>query len=602
MGIFRKSTNITPLPDISEKTGNENIFIERPRICCIDIGNEIISALKQNGANIYEGTLGAKIKIPNSRHHDNHVLLLKYDFPPNLHEYDIFIIDLNRFSTIDYKSEDHTRKMHSGKSSLSLLSSHPETLFDPRPLSSLILGNQLRQISNRKYLVLAFSSEAYEIEYDSVLISENGYERQGTESHNIYSFWDNIPTSDSKYGEELFIGQMREDMYSLLDKFKSGIFYNQTFYHPITWTNSGSELNSRYFPLYTNLNGDIVSFMESRELETLILLPQIEDKKNFILEFIYKVAPSIIPELFPYSTTFGWKDQPEYWLPKHADLIQENKIIQTEFEKQLKENQHKIENNFKKYSFLHNILTETGEELVTALIKYFKWLEFENIENVDEANSNLGILEEDIQINLPNGILIIECKGIGGTSTDSDCNQISKIKHRRCKERNKFDVFALYIVNHQRYLPPLKRQNPPFSQHQIQDAKNDERGLVSTWQLYNLYFEIENGIISKEEARNAILEYGLIEFRPKNLIFIQEPIEIFNDGLVCIVNIDGIDLSVNDELYIERNGKFKKVKLEDIQDNGKSIKQISKGEYGLRLSSKITKKSILWKKAVPNIP
>ena len=148
----------------------------------------------------------------------------------------------------------------------------------------------------------------------------------------------------------------------------------------------------------------------------------------------------------------------------------------------------------------------------------------------------------------------------------------------------------------QRYLPPLKRQIPPFSEHQIQDAKNDERGLLSTWQLFNLYFEISEGLISKEEARKSILEFGLVQFRPKDLCFVSETTEIFNEGRVCIVNIDNVTISIEDELFIEKNGKFSKVKLLDIQENGKSVQQVSNGEYGLKLSSKISKKSLIWKK------
>ena len=71
---------------------------------------------------------------------------------------------------------------------------------------------------------------------------------------------------------------------------------------------------------------------------------------------------------------------------------------------------------------------------------------------------------------------------IGGTSKDEECSQIFKIKSRRMKELKRFDVFGLYIVNHQKHLPPLNRENPPFTENQIQDAINDERGLLTTWQ------------------------------------------------------------------------------------------------------------------------
>jgi len=258
--------------------------------------------------------------------------------------------------------------------------------------------------------------------------------------------------------------------------------------------------------------------------------------------------------------------------------------------------EQKIEENIERFSFLHEIISETGDKLTSSLIKFFNWFGFDNVNDFDKTNTNSLALEEDIQVKLPKGLLIIECKGIGGTSTDADCSQISKIKHRRCKERKNFDVFALYIVNHQRYLPPLNRKNPPFTNHQIEDAKNDERGLLTTWQLFQLYFDIEAGVITKEEAREMILEYGLIEFTPKGLSLLYEPNEIFSDGHVCIVNLDNVSLKVDDDLFIEKNGRFKKVRIISMQENGIVVNEASTGEVGLKVSSKIEKKSKIWKK------
>jgi hypothetical protein len=596
MGIFKKNKNKLKQKEMAKETAEEIVVIDRPRICCLDLNKDTVDVLRKSGANIYCGTLGAKIKVPNNTVREYHQLLLNFDFPSNLHEYDIIILDLENFEIKDYKSEDHKRENHTGKTSLSLLCSYPETLFDPRPFSSHLLRAYLHKITNRKFLVLAFSSEAYEVEYEPIETTESHFERQGIEKYNIYSFWNYIPISETKNGKEIFVRKMKEDLQSLLEKYKNGASYSQTFHHPTKWNKGQNVEDDKYFPLMTNLNGDIISFIETSENENLIILPQIKDKANFIMDFLSKIAPSIYPELFPYSTTFNWKNQEEYFLPKHSTLLEGKTKVSNEYEKKLGECERRIEENLERYSYLHKIITETGDDLVDALVKYLKWLEWDNVERVDKIKSSSGALEEDIQITQPDKLLIIECKGIGGTSTDADCSQISKIKHRRCKERGKFDVFALYIVNHQRYLPPLKRQNPPFTETQIQDAKNDERGLLTTWQLFNLFFDIENGIISKEEARQLFFEFGFVEFRPRDIHYVYEPTEFFNKGTVCIVNINNITLGINDELLVEKNGKFTKIIILDIQENDKAITQASNGELGLKLSSKIERKSKLWKK------
>lgn len=580
----------------SEKRDKGISIIESPKICCIDLNEEIIFALEKTGANIYNGTLGSKINVPNDEFND-HQLLSNYNFPSNLQEYDIIIIDLDNSKTIDFNQEEHIRKSHTGKSSYHISSCFPETLFDPRPLSCKTLNNFIQQIKDRNFLVIAFSSEDYNVDYQILKITERKVEKLPLKRFNIYSFWDDVPTSEPRFGKEFKIHNLKNNLQKILEKFKDGTYYNQTFTIPKKFTNYEMVDDENYLPLMTSLNGEIVSFLVINEKKSLIILPQIKDKVNFLLEFLSEVAPLMYPELFPFSTTFNWKEQYEYWLPNHYKLLEEKNDIIKEYEKKIEENKKNIEKNQIRFSFLHNIIIETGDSLVDSLIQFLKWLEFENVKDFDNSKSNSSILEEDIQVTLHEGLLIIECKGIGGTSTDSDCNQISNIKHRRCKERNSFDVFALYIVNHQRYLPPLKRQNPPFTPQQIQDAVNDERGLLTTWQLFDLYYNIAKEIITKEEARKSLLEFGLIDLRPKNLLYIYEPTEILKDGKVCIIKIENILLKINDELLIEKNNLFEKAIILEIQNDGKQVNQCTNGEYGLKLSSKVNKKSIIWKKA-----
>jgi hypothetical protein len=119
-----------------------------------------------------------------------------------------------------------------------------------------------------------------------------------------------------------------------------------------------------------------------------------------------------------------------YWLPNHKELLDNKKANKLEYEERTDRIDEDINENLCKFSFLHDILTETGENLVKALINYMSWLGFSDVIEYDSTNHASIVLEEDIQIPIKEGLLIIECKGIGGTSTDADCSQISKIKHR----------------------------------------------------------------------------------------------------------------------------------------------------------------------------
>jgi len=511
-------------------------IMDRPKIFCIDIEDEDVSILESSGFNMEKGTLGEKVKIPNKKRNDIHFVLPNDVLVDNLHEFDITLIDLDNFKTIFYIREDHKRENHTGNIEHMLLSEFPETLFNPRAFGSSSLNTALDKLGNKKHLILNFTTDSHDIEYNYGKITSRGWSENGNDTLNIYSFCDFTPLGENKNGKDIVICDVNEELKKLLTSYKNKFTYNQTFYHPETWIGRNRVLDNDYLPLIKNLNGDIVSMLIIKDNKTIFHFPQIKNKGKFLNDFLTTVAPKLLPELFPSLTTFQWKNDKEYWLPNHEKLLQEKEQLEIEYKKRLLKKEKQIEKNLDKYQFLQQLITETGDNLVIALIKYFKWLGFEDIK-----------------------------------------------------------VFALYIVNHQRYLPPHSRKNPPFTPHQIEDAKHDERGLVTTWQLYNLYFDIEKGLITKDEAKKLLLEYGLVDFKPQNLLYIDTTKEIFSKGKICIVNIENIKLNVGDILFFEKNDKYQKVIILDIQLNGSSVESVNNGELGLKLSEAIKKNSKVYK-------
>ena len=260
--------------------------------------------------------------------------------------------------------------------------------------------------------------------------------------------------------------------------------------------------------------------------------------------------------------------------------------------KALREYDEEIASNRDAFSFLHDLLTQTGPELVDTVELFLRWLEFPNVVNMDKNNPDL--LEEDLQIETSDGMLVIEVKGISGTSTDNDCSQITKIKYRRAEKRGKFDVFGLYVVNHQRYLPPIERANPPFSDTQINDAKNDGRGLITTFDLFNLYFNVAAGYVSKENARSALFQTGLVSFPPSSATAIPGPHEIHYKGQVVIVNLHSLEIRRGDKIVFLSKGRYDGAEILDLQVDNKAVRNVSCGEAGLKLSKKIDISSGLW--------
>ncbi|MBI5403738.1 MAG: hypothetical protein HY959_10090 [Ignavibacteriae bacterium] len=559
---------------------------EKPKICCIDIDDDIAQNIINIGfSNLFKGTFGTIInKINFKNQYDEKYFHVDFLFPSNIQEYDIIIYDLTYSNNKDYTEEDTKIKATSATKITQLKCKYPTSIFNPKPLSSSFFGSKLN-VRKNKFIQIVFACMGYSNKYRPISIHGSNIMDLESFENNIYDFWNKIPLLNTIEGQEVINVAKNNDIKIFLEKYKKDIKYYQTFSHP-------SYFEKTLFPFLTNNENEIISFALNEPNKISFVFPDIKDKKSFLEEFLINLLPSILPDFFPQSQLFKWINNEEYYLPNHNNIIIERNTIEENFKISIEENDKKLKENKLKYFFLHDLLTETDKKLVESLKKYLEWLGFKKVTIKDEIVDD--ILEEDIEIGLDNGLLIIEVKGIGGTSTDSDCSQISKIKHRRCEERTKFDVFALYIVNHQRFLPPNKRKNPPFTTQQIKDAYLDKRGLLTTYQLYNLYFDIENGIFTKEEVRKILLNFGIISFRPtvNNMIGITS--EVLKDGSVFIINLNNTKIFKGQEIFIEKNDKFKKSKILSIQFNDKEIEEIESGEVGIKIDSNIKKGSKIW--------
>lgn len=377
----------------------------------------------------------------------------------------------------------------------------------------------------------------------------------------------------------------------LLLKYADDSSYELTFSHPTYWNSKeGRQMKyDNFIPLLLNNDNEIISFCHVHSEGTVLVFPCINNKELFLLELFNNHLSELFPNLFPFHGQFGWLDNGDYPLPGEVKLFDKRKDIEKRYIKDVEANVKAIENIKIRYSFLRDLISESGDKLVLAIEYYLNWLEFSNVVNLDETNPD--VLEEDIQVDYADKFLVIEIKGIGGTSTDKDCSQVSKIRYRRAEQRNKFDVYGLYIVNHQRYMSPNSRKNPPFSENQIKDAVLDKRGLLTTYDLYKAYFLIEDEVLSKSEVRDGLFEYGLVELKPKNLISLGVPQEYFSSGTIAIIELNGINLKVGMNLYVEKNGDYSKVDILSLKINDQNIDEISNGEVGVKLSSSIKNKS-----------
>lgn len=563
---------------------------QKTKICCLNLDEDIIDYFSKD-FDVYDGSLGKMVDVTDHNKRLSRTnLLLNYNFPDNMHEFDVFVIDLGNIDTVKYKEEDHTKKRIVGNSNYYFVSSLPETLFNPIPIGCEILQERLK-IKSRPTLKIIFQNVKQNVSYTYKDVAQ--YDNGETIEKTNYLLSPDI-TSNSLFGKEVRICD-NNFAKTLFAKFENEIEYYQTFYYPQDRDLNTGELVplNGFTPLLTNIHGEIVSYTWQSEREITFMLPQLESKIH-LLDILFKeILYCYYSEFFPSIEECSWKNKSQYYLPGQLSLQEKKETIISKYEEDINKIDSEIVENKKNYKFLHDILTESGRALVNALITYLKWLGFEKVIDKDETAEN-DFFEEDIQVDLgEKGLLIIEVKGIHHTSKDSECAQISKIRYRRCEERGKFDVFGLYIVNNERSIEPLKRTIPPFNDNQIKDAKNDKRGLIYTWQLFNLYFNIENGFISKDEARERMLMTGLVDFSPK-LIELGKPYAYYHNKTVVCVELYNVPLSNKDILAYEVNGQYRLLQIEEIEQNHSSISKVSNGKVGIKVDKPVPNINMLY--------
>ncbi len=555
--------------------------LSETQICGFSLDKDTIDFLKNKNIDIFNGSLGQITNLEYGMYNNTVQCLPNLKYPSNFHEYEIAILDLINTETVAYNFSDHQRKVIDSTSDLHIVCHYPQNIFDPRAFSLMMLATKLKNNLNNGFLIICFCGEPKNITYH--------FNNLPKVQHDLYSFIDDIPEIKSQTGRRVQISTSDKVMHRFLSKYNDTITYHATFKSPKIYVEDQYILDPAYVPLVHTTKGELVSYYHIQGDSGVFIFPDIENKGAFLEEFITQIAPTYLPNLFPGIVKNNWLNESRYSLPNQERLLKERKLLKEKFEKALDDKDHEILNNQSKYTFLQDLITGTDDKLVHALVVFLKWLGFSNVTDADTIEGR-KLKEEDVLIENENGIIIIETKGIGGTSKDDECSQIGKIKARRQLQRKKFDVMAHYIVNHQRHLPAGKRQNPPFTSNQISDAEYDARGLITTWQLFNLYFAIEDGIISKEEARLEFEKTGYIDFIPDSWIQLNKPKEYYKENTIGIIELQGnTTVKKGDYIVTLKNEKFYQHKIISIQLDGLDVEEATYGEIGLKLSGSLPK-------------
>lgn len=561
---------------------------QKTNICCLNALACIVEYLQREHA-VYDGCIGKRIDI-SPYVGCSRFLLPQTDFPENINEYDVFLIDLKKSAPIPYETKEHERQYAGTGENLYFLSKYNQTLFDSIPFGTFLLKSRLSKKTSKSPIVIVFQEGFYECNYTLVdKLSGSDYQNNRECSYTNYDFVQSFQLMNAESGKRL---SLEDDKWAkiLFQGKEDKLQYRQIFYTPQVMNKQTNEFedNPNVVPLLRNSNGELIAFAQGLKDEPIyFVLPQADDATK--LEIVKRLFEGILYEgfsdYFPLIEESKWIHKKQYMLLEEQKIDDQIVELEREYnEKKSKLDQQKID-LAEKYGFLQKLITATGEELVQAMITFLKWLGYEHI--IDKDKTSKDVLEEDIQVDMgEKGLIIMEIKGIFRTSQDSECSQIDKIRYRRQKENKERDIYALYVVNHQRGIEPSQRQNPPFTIEQKADALSCDRGMLTTWQLFNVYKAVEEGIISKEKVRESLLHSGVISFEPDMAKPLAEPYHTWQNGRVLGIEVDST-IRVGDKIFVENDECWYNADIVSLQQDGQSLLVVETGKTGVGLSHKL---------------
>lgn len=323
----------------------------------------------------------------------------------------------------------------------------------------------------------------------------------------------------------------------------------------------------------------------------IILLPRIRRPGELVRELLDEVLPALAPRLFPHAEGKRWTRRPEYELPAVVELRAKIEQIELEGRERIRALEQRIEEERREGAYLHDLLTATGDDLVSAVIAALKALGFEDVRDVDAepavkdgegepAGKEEKRKREDIQIWDRSPTLLVEVKGIGGLPREADSLQVTKYLVPRMREWDRTDVQGLSIVNHQRNLPALDRERRNvFQADVLANAEQQGFGLLTTWDLFRLVRGFTAHGWEREDVHELFYAKGRIDPIPAHYHFVGVIDGFWEQAEAVGVRIEDGDIRIRDTLAYELPVDFIEEEVRSLQLDNNAVEEAGPGAH-----------------------
>jgi len=556
----------------------------KPKILLVDFPSPGENHLGKHGFNVIRGSFGHIYKTAQDV---NQFIWQNQNFPIGSFEQNIIVINQETSGV----ESVYTPKQP--ETDTEFRTAPINGFIDPTPAIKTIYQDNILRLLKHSGVLIIFSTSRKSTTYKLWKRKTDELKEHILDNWSFLPiFHDSLIEISTDDGTEIFCDPNHSTLKNLIDKFSSKFYFNCTL--------SPKKSNPRLEELWetqpwhgiikNKFENSIGGLIEFNKLGRIFIFPKCNSPEEFLIDFITEVLPEYSSHLFYSDGGQNWIHQNEYELPKVQKIKGQIEIIRGKADLEIKEKEKEIEKAREKDSYLQDILTETGDILVLAVKTTLERIGFKDVVNMDDEIANSDNpkkrLCEDIQIKDSSPLLLVEVKGIAGLPSDTDSLQVSKYLFPRTKELNRKDIQGLSIINHQRGVPPLSRENDSlFHEDILTNANEMGFGLLTTWDLYKLIRSFNKNNWTHENIKDIFYLLGRISPVPNHYQHLGIVEEVWKEAEAIGVKIENGHIQKNCKLAFEFPNEFEEQEVTSLQLEGENQDKIDSGKIaGIKVS------------------
>lgn len=532
----------------------------KPKLLLLSLDSDVVATLNSRWSDVVVGSLGRPYEVEKA---SGYAPVINHDMLSGHKECEVIIADFTL--NIEHRSPG---EKHRPDGEMDLWAKMDLGYIDNRGLTAIREREALERIIRQGGVAIVFSDYAPP---HHVVESMVDYKNKLMPGNNVsLCVWNLIAPLEylqiaSDHGSTMTaVGS--SSLSKLVEKYLPGSEF--------TCTLKSRYPDDRWTTLAINKYEECVSAALEKEGRLVALVvPQLSNKAAFLDELLTTVLPEYLPDLFPGIAMGAWTHRPEYELPRVAELRSERIRIEEETRTKIAALDDQIDAEKTENGWIHDLLTETGDELVNAVKRALSEMGFRKIVDVDEIRDQAKqSRREDLRIEDRHPVLVVDIKGIGGRPTDEDATQANKHALIHSRESKNPEVQGLSIINHERHMPPLERDNAmPFREELLTVADETSLGLMTSFDLYRILVNMRRWKWVPDDVTPLLYARKRISVVPTHYEFIGTVAGIWPKANAFGVVIENGVVTVGDALAIEGPIYFEELPVQSIRVNNVAV-------------------------------